>query len=131
MKENGWIGVDFDGTLAQYDGYKGAGILGNPIPIMLDRVKAWLADGITVKILTARAAPMGNDNHEKDIEAIKEWCKTHLGQELEVTCVKDQGMEELWDDRAVRIIKNTGLISDGGDVNEPLIEEAGDIGAAM
>jgi hypothetical protein len=39
-------------------------------------------------------------------------------------------MEELWDDRAVRVIKNTGLISDGGDVDEPLVEP-GDIGAVM
>jgi hypothetical protein len=37
-------------------------------------------------------------------------------------------MEELWDDRAVRIIKNTGMISDGSDIEKP---EAGDIGAVM
>ena len=32
---------------------------------------------------------------------IKRWCKQHIGRELEVTNVKDFGMIELWDDRAV------------------------------
>jgi hypothetical protein len=132
MKKNGWIGVDFDGTLAHYEGYKGAGILGEPIMPMVDRVKKWLADGKTVKVMTARASR--SDDPEKyndwitDCLAIQNWCEEHLGQKLEVTCVKDQGMEELWDDRAVRIIKNTGMISDGSDIEKP---EAGDIGAVM
>ena len=34
----------------------------------------------------------------------------HIGQELEVTCTKDFGMIELWDDRAIRVEKNTGKI---------------------
>lgn len=127
MKENGWIGVDLDGTLAYYDGYT-EGVIGEPIIPMLDRVRKWLAEGKTVKIMTARAA--GEDT-TADVLAIQIFCQKHLGQSLDVTCIKDQGMEELWDDRAVRVIKNTGSISDGTDVDEPLIEEAGDIGAAM
>jgi hypothetical protein len=31
-----------------------------------------------------------------------------LGQKLEVTCVKDLGMEQLFDDRAVQVVPNTG-----------------------
>ncbi len=32
MSNSGWIGVDFDGTLATYDGWKGPSVLGEPIP---------------------------------------------------------------------------------------------------
>jgi hypothetical protein len=129
MKENGWIGVDFDATLATYDGWKGDGVLGEPIPLMVNRVKQWLADGKTVKIMTARAA---GDDEGINTMAIQTWCQKNIGQVLEVTNIKDQGMEELWDDRAVRVVANTGLISDGTDVDEPLdIAEPGDIGAVM
>ena len=41
---------------------------------------------------------------------IKRWCKQHIGRELEVTNVKDFGMIELWDDRAIQVKKNTGRI---------------------
>jgi hypothetical protein len=100
-----WIGVDLDGTLASYTEYKGPEHIGEPIPKMVSRVKKWLDDGKTVKMFTARA-----DGKDKAVavKAIKAWCKEHLGQELEVTCKKDQFMTELWDDRAVRVKKNKG-----------------------
>ena len=50
---NGWIAVDFDGTLAQYDGTLK---LGKPIPAMCERVKNWVAEGYEVRIFTARVA---------------------------------------------------------------------------
>ena len=119
---SGWIGVDLDGTLAKYEGYKGPDYIGEPIPAMLCRVKQWLAEGKTVKIFTARvdggraAILLGNDEGWKfaDVEGIKkpirEWCKRHIGVELEITNVKDYGMVELWDDLAIRVEKNTGRI---------------------
>lgn len=127
---DGYIGVDFDATLATYDGWKGVGVLGDPIPFMTQRVLTWLTQGKEVKIFTARAA---NDNPEElavDIKAIEDWCMKHLGTKLEVTCIKDQYMEEYWDDRAVRVVANTGIVSDGRDVVEPNVH-AGDIGAVM
>jgi hypothetical protein len=36
---NPWIGVDLDATLARYDGFKGETIIGEPIPLMVNRVK--------------------------------------------------------------------------------------------
>ena len=36
------------------------------------------------------------------------WCQAHLGRVLPVTCVKDFGMVELWDDRAVQVVPNDG-----------------------
>ena len=38
----GWIGVDLDGTLAIYTGWKGCDHVGEPIPPMVERVKAGL-----------------------------------------------------------------------------------------
>lgn len=51
---SGWIGVDLDGTLAMYDGFKGPEHIGDPVPKMLERVKKWLAEGREVRIFTAR-----------------------------------------------------------------------------
>jgi len=50
-----WVGVDLDGTLAEFGEWKGAGHIGRPIPAMVDAVKNLLKAGITVKIFTARA----------------------------------------------------------------------------
>lgn len=41
----GWLGVDLDGTLAEYTGWKGASHIGAPIKPMQIRVLRWLAAG--------------------------------------------------------------------------------------
>jgi len=98
-----WKAVDLDGTLAQYDG--DVEDIGPPIPAMVERVKAWLAAGETVKIFTAR---MAHDPDGLIKRKIQDWTEEHLGQRLEVTNAKDPGMTELWDDRAMRVERNTG-----------------------
>lgn len=105
----GWIGVDLDGTLATFDKWNGPTSIGEPIPLMVDRVRDWLSNGIEVRILTARVS---KSNPQKDgaIDAIKEWCIKNIGTELQITSEKDYGMIELWDDRCVRVEKNTGRI---------------------
>lgn len=107
MRKAGWIGVDLDGTLAHYEGWTGGGI-GKPIPAMVERVKAWLAGGTEVRIFTARVAHPIAGTHA----AIEAWCLEHIGEALPVTCQKDFSMIELWDDRAVRVVPNTGLTPD-------------------
>jgi hypothetical protein len=52
----GWIGVDLDGTLAQYGKWAGIYYIGKPIPLMMARVKKWLAQGKDIRIFTARVA---------------------------------------------------------------------------
>lgn len=107
---NGWIGVDLDGTLAEYTGWKGETHIGDPIPRMLARVKGWRLAGIPVKIFTARVFggdPRGCRQH------IEQWCEKHGIGGLEVTNEKDFNMVELWDDRAVAIELNTGAILGG------------------
>jgi len=127
MGEQGWIGVDLDGTLANYDEWLGAGVIGEPVPLMRDRVMRWLNAGVDVRIMTARVA---GDYAVVEERAIQNWCQEHLGRVLPVTCCKDHLMRELWDDRAVRVVKNAGIVSDGREVIEPKVEP-GDIGAVM
>lgn len=101
-----WIGVDLDGTLAKMEGWNGPYEIGEPIPVMVDKVKKWIASGKTVKIFTARAA----DGDPKTISAIKDWCQQHIGTALEVTNKKDMNMIALFDDKAIRVEKNTGKL---------------------
>ncbi len=61
---NGWIGVDLDGTLAQYDGWKGPDNIGDPIPLMVGRVKEWLEAGHEVRVFTARVSHDGTAHRE-------------------------------------------------------------------
>jgi len=106
---DGWIGVDLDGTLAEYLGW-GDGKIGKPIPRMMARVKEWLANGNTVKIITARAGPQPDETERiRMIGEIHEWLEKHGLPRLEVTATKDYRMIELWDDRCMQVIPNTGM----------------------
>lgn len=121
----GWIGVDLDGTLAHYNGWVDETHIGEPVPVMAARLRAWLAEGKDVRIFTARAdggavaVSMGNAAGEafRDVSRIagiiQDWTEKHFGVRLPVTNRKDYGMIELWDDRAVQIIPNTGQRADG------------------
>jgi hypothetical protein len=111
MNDRGWIGVDLDGTLAEYDGWKGINHIGKPIPKMLERVKAWLLKGETVKIFTARVSRLNDGFAARRF--IENWCLANLGAVLPVTYKKDLAMRELWDDRCVQVIPNTGERADG------------------
>lgn len=131
MSAGGWIGVDLDGTLAEYSGWNGIGHIGAPVPAMVERVKAWLKDGVEVRIFTARAGDYEHWKWAREkgllndpeyceafaqvdaiynaiIKPIESWCELHFGQQLRVTAMKDFGMIELWDDRAVSVQMNTG-----------------------
>ena len=107
-----WIGVDFDGTLAMYDSWKGANHAGKPIDLMVRRVKIWLENGKKVKIFTARADETRLD-YKENIQTVKKWCLEVFGIELEITNRKDMTMIQLWDDRAIQLIENTGVRVDG------------------
>lgn len=103
MTEEGWIGVDLDGTLAIYDGWKGPEHIGEPIIPMLQRVKQWTKKGQEVRIFTARASDPAQ------IPPIKAWLKANGLPDLTVTCSKDFGMSVLYDDRCVQVLSNTGV----------------------
>lgn len=117
MKE--WIGVDLDGTLAHtVDWTKGCGV-GDPIPEMVERVNEWLKDGKEVRIFTARVAVTGEYSDisnryadesfkQEQIKMINEWCLKVFDCVLPITCQKDHRMIELWDDRVVQVVRDTG-----------------------
>lgn len=124
-----WIGVDLDGTLAHYDGWKGVENIGEPIRPMLERVKKWLEAGEDVRIFTARVFPLNTferggtpiitiEESEKHADAYKagvkiyDWCERYVGRILPITCRKDYAMKELWDDRAVTVMHNRGVAGD-------------------
>jgi len=117
--QDGWIGVDLDGTLATYTKWEGAQHIGEPIWPMVRRVKEWIAEGYNVRILTARVSKSEHSaarqyDAARAMIAIHHWCELHLGKALPVTCIKDYAMTELWDDRAIQVEKNTGRRIDGG-----------------
>lgn len=107
----GWIGVDFDGTLAMYTGWQGhEAPLGAPIPKMVARVKKWIAEGKDVRLFTARwNCPLDSAEVKTAVEvSLNDWMQEHLGFVLPITQTKDYQMVELWDDRVVQVDKNTG-----------------------
>lgn len=134
----GWIGVDFDGTLAEYHGWVSAEALGVPIRSMVENVKRWRSEGKEVKIFTARISSIDccieDEKHLASIckgfyslsrkvenpilfkealkaaNAIQKWSVTYLGEVLPITNVKDLLMVELYDDRAVQVEANSGRI---------------------
>lgn len=112
IKNQAWVGVDLDGTLARHDhGVFNILQIGEPIPAMATRVRRWLVAGKRVKIMTARACK--HPQRAQAIRAIEQWCEEHFGVILEVTNEKDFLMQELWDDRAIGVVVNTGIRQDG------------------
>ena len=99
-----WIGVDLDGTLAHYEGWKGRDHIGESIPAMMELVKRWIDEGKKIKIFTARAC------EQDHIPPVKAWLKENGLPDLEVTNCKDFGMVALYDDRCVQVITNTGQV---------------------
>jgi hypothetical protein len=106
---NGWIGFDLDGTLAKYTTWNGPTVIGEPIKPMVDLLQAYIAQGVKVKIFTARVA---SSNEDKDIarKAIEKWCIVNIGYIIPVTAEKDFGMIALYDDRCIHVQLNTGGI---------------------
>ncbi|WP_309379999.1 hypothetical protein [Cerasicoccus frondis] len=117
-----WIGVDLDGTLAKFNSWRGIGHIGKPIKDMMERVRRWRAEGRKVKIFTARAA------HEEYLPPIRKWLKKHKLEDMEITNELDPYVIEIWDDRAIQVISNTGQICRHPSVTArpkaPLLEEA-------
>lgn len=111
----GWIGVDLDGTLAEYKSGTGGEFIGKPIQPMLIRVLDWMNAGKEVKIFTARATE--GPGRDEWLAPVRAWLIEHLGADkggrIEITNVKDYAMIELWDDRAIQVEINTGRRVDG------------------
>lgn len=108
------IGCDFDGTLAEYNGWVSVDHTGEPITEMVEKVKQALAEGAEVFIFTARVNPL-DESFQAGVDAvtsylvIAEWCRKYIGVLLPITSTKSRAFTEMWDDRAKGVVKNTGV----------------------
>jgi hypothetical protein len=86
-------------------------VIGDPIPNVVNRMKKYLREGKIVKIFTARVGPPTTDSEVTQfIYALDTWCNKVFGHTLPVTCTKDRFVQEIWDDRAIQVVPNTGEI---------------------
>lgn len=109
MANKAWIGVDLDGTLAEYNGWEGPEHIGPPVPKMLQHIKNLISLGWCVKIFTARVcSQLSEEEINTAKKAIEEWCTEYIGQKLEITSEKDFYMVEYYDDRAIKVNYNEG-----------------------
>lgn len=104
------IAVDWDGTLVEYNGWKGAGIYGAPIINMIQRIHQWLMDGHEVIIFTSRVSVEHDPEHVmKECQTIDIALKDMGLPLLQITANKYIRISEFWDDRGVRVERNTGV----------------------
>ena len=109
----GWVGVDLDGTLAEYHGWQGEEHIGPAIDPMVLRVRDLLYRGIEVRVVTARVDHLHTRQEILDAtKRIQIWCFENIGMSLPVTASKDRQMSVLFDDRAVRVVSNIGMIAE-------------------
>jgi hypothetical protein len=104
------VACDLDKTLAKHrDGQKS---IGAPIPKMVKRIKAHLAAGDKVVILTARLSrrDVNKEERAKIHRDIALWTKRHIGRSLQSTAEKRPEFEILYDDRAIPIVPGKGTI---------------------
>lgn len=118
-KNQKWDGIDFDGTLSYYEKWEGHTKFGPPIKEMCEFVKKEHDNGRNIKIFTARVSEvsLGGFPREDVVMAIQDWCENHIGFRPEVTCEKDRWLNKIYDDRAVSVIKNKGIMLNPQDEN--------------
>lgn len=114
------IAFDLDGTIAHYEGYdktKGLPRIGDPIPHMIDLVRSYIANGHRVVIFTARAC---TTNGAADVQ---NWLKRNGLEGLEVTNIKLPEFHTIYDDRAIQVERNTGVIVRNKDKDSALSKQ--------
>ena len=107
-REQGWIGVDLDGTLATYSSWSEN--IGSPIPNMVKRVKRWVYEGKEVRVFTARGSIGSRLEKNEQLMKVHDWIEDNIGEPLEVTDRKDPELIRLYDDRVVQVEANEGVL---------------------
>lgn len=106
-----WIGWDLDGTLAKrIPGRYDPTLIGEPVPRMVALLGKAIDEGENCKIMTARVAVRDLDVVAMVERAVRAWCLRHVGCELPITCMKDGRMKWLYDDRAITVEADTGIV---------------------
>lgn len=102
------IGIDFDGTIAHYDGWKGAASCGEPIAGAKEFLSSLVGMGFLVVIFSARASEF------EGRRAIWDWVHQHGLQDLihDVTHEKRYAFMFTVDDRAVSFTGSYSAVLD-------------------
>ena len=61
-----WACFDFDGVIAEYNGWKGFDVLGNPIPEVVEAMQKLKAQGWMINVFTTRLATPTLEDFLKD-----------------------------------------------------------------
>lgn len=105
-----WDGYDLDRTLVLHDKMDDVLELGKPIMPMIEHMKKTIKGGRKVKIFTARVSFADERINNAVRKVIQDYFFKLVGVMLEVTNIKDQGMRNLYDDRAYHVVPNEGVI---------------------
>ena len=125
-KKKKWYGFDLDGTVAEHLGWHGYGHIGKPIRPIVYLMKQLHENGEDVRLFTARIGEAKTDEEkERIIKPIEDWCYEHLGFMPRITNEKDSDMLAIFDDRSKQVVKNKGiLLEDLILIAKPELEEA-------
>ena len=104
-----WLGVDLDGTLAQYHGWVSEEHIGEPVVSIVAALNARRADGWKIVIFTARVSGDSEEAQRAEV-AIWKWLDFYNIKAEGITCTKHKHFAEFWDDRARQVIFNKGYI---------------------
>lgn len=111
------IAVDLDGTLAQYDGWKGIDHIGCVIPEVANAMERAQAEGAEVHLFTARVSDP--EDAAEAHQVISKWAEANHFNFASITAVKHKFFTEFWDDRAIQVIKNKGIfVIDPGSISD-------------
>lgn len=107
------IACDLDGTLAEYNGWKGIGHIGQVIAPVRDAIYNAQKSGAEVWIYTARVSDP--EEHDEATKAIASWLIENKINVMGITSTKHKFFTEFWDDRAFQVVKNQGVFIVEGD----------------
>lgn len=78
---------------------------------MIAKVRELKSIGKQVKIFTHRVnSSLPEEEREAARLLIEDWCEENIGYRLPVTSEKDEGLIEFYDDSAIQVESNRGII---------------------
>ena len=120
------IACDLDGTLAEYDGWKGVGHIGAIIPSVANAILLAKKEGADIWIFTARVSD------PKDAEEAGNAIVAYLNENGipfdGLTAIKHKFFSEFWDDRAIQVIKNEGIFVLNEHTDQVCLNDGDDFG---
>ena len=108
-----WWGFDVDKTAFVDEGGTRGGVIGEPIMPIIRRIKHFLRTGRKVNIVTARVHPSEPDREEQVLtvsRALDAVLGPEMASKIGIRSDKDRHMIDLYDDRAMQVIPNKGIL---------------------